>query len=152
MYYKIISEGQVWYSKEAIKAFYHCGDDLQIKLIEGKLFAHVIMDRIVYMPTSASEARALDKAVKPEVQDLGAAIKDFILPKKENPDLSLVDRIEYDRKTPVYDYQGFKFIKFSAVFSKSKYRDQQHLPLLEVCGVKYVALGCIKRGETYYIG
>lgn len=152
MYYKIISGGKVWYSKEIIKAYYHCGDDMQLKIAEGKLFAHIILDRIVYAPTNVSEAADIDKTFNPEVQDLKEVLKDFIKPKKAEPDLSVVDRVDYDRSSPVLEYEGFKFIKFSAVRCKSKYRDQPHLPVLEVCGTKYAALGCIKRGEVLYIG
>ena len=151
MYYKIISEGQVWYSKEIIKAYYHCGDDLQLKIIEGKLHAKIILDRIVYAPADKSEATTIDKTFTPVVQDLEETLKGFIKPKTENPDLSVVECVDYDRNTSVLIYGGFKFIKFSAVRCKSKYRDQPHLPILEVCGTKYAALGCIKRGSTLYI-
>lgn len=151
MYYKVISLGKEWYSKEIIKAFYHCGDDMQMKIAEGKLYAHLILDRIVYAPADASEAKAIDKTFNPEVQDLKKVLTDFIKPIGCD-DLSMTDRVDYDRSTRVYEYEGFKFIKFSAVRCKSKYRDQPRLPILEVCGTKYAALGCIKRGETLYIG
>ena len=152
MYYKVVSLGKAWYSKEIIKAFYHCGDDMQMKIAEGKLYAHLILDRIVYTPVDESEAKAIDKTFNPELQDLQKVLKDFIEPKTEKPDLSVVDRVDYDRSARVYEYEGFKFIKFSAVRCKSKYRDQPQLPILEVCGTKYAALGCIKRGSTLYIG
>ena len=152
MYYKVITNDKAWYSKEIIKAFYHCGDDLQLKIIEGKLFAKVILDRIVYAPADKTEAEAIDKTFNPAVQNINETLKDFIKPKSAEPDSSVVDRVDYDRSAPVLEFEGFKFIKFSAVRCKSKYRDQPHLPILEVCGTKYAALGCIKRGEVLYIG
>ena len=151
MFYKVVSLDKAWYSKEIIKAFYHCGDDMQMKIAEGKLYAHLILDRIVYAPVDAAEAKAIDKTFNPELQDLKKVIKDFIKPVGCD-DLSVAERVDYDRDTKVYEYEGFKFIKFSAVRCKSKYRDQLHLPILEVCGTKYAALGCVKRGEIYYIG
>lgn len=152
MYYKVITNNKAWYSKEIIKAFYHCGDDLQLKIIEGKLFAKVILDRIVYAPANDADTESIDKTFNPVIQNLNETLKDFIKPKSAEPDLSVVDRIDYDKSTPVLEFEGFKFIKFSAVLCKSKYRDQPQLPILEVCGTKYAALGCIKRGETLYIG
>jgi hypothetical protein len=152
MFYKVISGGKAWYSKEIIKSFYHCGDDLQRKIIDGTLTAFMIMDRIVYAPSSKKDIEYIEKMYSPVPQNVDTIIKDFIKPKKDKPDLSVVERVGYDEKEPVYEYGGFKFIKFSAVISKTKYRDQQHLPVLEICGTKYVALGCIKRGEVYYIG
>lgn len=152
MFYKVISEGKAWYSKEIIKAFYHCGDDLAYKIANGSLTSKVVLDRIVYAPSSEEDAERFDKIYRPAIQDLDSTLKDFIKPKKSEPDLSVVTVVSYDSNAAVYEYKGFKFIKFSAVCSKSKYRDQPHLPILEVCGTKYAALGCIKRGETYYLG
>lgn len=148
MYYKIISDGQTYYSKEIIKAHMHCGDDaVQRKLLEGSLTACTILDRIVYQCASKTEQKKIDEAFSPAVQDLDKAVKEFSVPEST---LGL-DRVGYDKAEPVYTYKGFRFIKFNAVRSKSKYRDQFHLPVLEVCGVKFAALEAVKSGEGYII-
>ena len=68
------------------------------------------------------------------------------------PDTKIgLERVGYDKTEPVYEYKGFRFIKYNAVRSKSKYRDQYHLPVMEVCGVKFAALECVKAGEGYII-
>lgn len=149
MFYKVIAGGKAYYSKDIIKQYYHCGDDLQPRIMNGTLTADVILDRIVYAPYSAKEASDMDKIYSPVVQDLDAVVKGFERIGKGANNLTCVG---YDPKEPSYEYGVFTFIKFTAVASKSKYRDQSHLPIMEVCGTKYVALGCIKRGEAYYIG
>lgn len=149
MFYKVIAGGKAYYSKDIIKQYYHCGDDLQPKIMNGTLTADVILDRIVYAPASAKEAANMDKIYSPVVQDLDKLIKEFV---KIGSGANNLTCVGFDPKEPSYEYGSFSFIKFTAVASKSKYRDQPHLPVLEVCGTKYVALGCVKRGETYYIG
>ena len=147
MYYKIIADGKVWYSKEIIKAHLHCGDDMvQRKLMEGSLTACTILDRIVYT-VSKSEQKIIDSTFSPALQDLDTELKGFSV-----PDTKIgLERVGYDKTEPVYDYKGFRFIKYNAVRSKSKYRDQYHLPVMEVCGVKFAALECVKAGEGYII-
>lgn len=149
MFYKVITGDTAYYSKDIIKQYYHCGDDLQPRIMSGTLIAGIILDRIVYAPVSAKEAESMDKIYSPVVQDLDKLIKEFV---KIGNGANNLTRIGFDPKEPSYEYGSFSFIKFTAVASKSKYRDQPHLPVLEVCGTKYVALGCIKRGEIYYIG
>ena len=149
MFYKIVAGGKAFYSKEIIKQFYHCGDDLQPKIMNGTLVADTVLDRIVYAPTSEEDINHIEKMYSPVLQDLDTQLKDFI---KIEKGVDHTVRVSYDENEPAFEYGPFTFIKFSAVISKSKYRDQPHLPVLEVCGTKYVALGCIKRGETYYIG
>lgn len=149
MFYKVIAGGKAYYSKDIIKQYYHCGDDLQLKVMNGILTANVILDRVVYAPISTKEASIMDKIYSPVVQDLDKLIKEFI---KIGNGANNLTCVGFDPKEPSYVYGQFTFIKFTAVASKSKYRDQPHLPVLEVCGTKYVALGCIKRGEVYYIG
>ena len=147
MYYKIISGGKVWYSKEIIKAHHHCGDDtVQRKLLDGSLTACNILDRIVYS-ADKSEQKKIDETFSPVIQDLDKAIKEFSVPETTIG----FERVGYDRSEPVFEYEGFRFIKYNAVRSKSKYRDQYHLPVLEVCGVKFAALECVKAGEGYII-
>lgn len=149
MFYKVIAGGNAYYSKEIIKQFYHCGDDLQPRIMNGTLVADTVLDRIVYAPTSAKEAEHMDKMYSPVIQDLDAQLKDFV---KVGAGANNLTHISYINSEPVFEYGSFKFIKFTAVVSKSKYRDQPHLPVIEVCGTKYVALKCIKRGEFYCIG
>lgn len=149
MFYKVVSGGKTWYSKEIIKSFYHCGDDLQPKIMSGALTASTILDRIVYAPTSTEDADCIDKVFNPVLQDLDTQLKDFI---KIEKSVTTTVHVMYDKTEPTLKYGSFTFVKFSAVISKSKYRDQPHLPVLEVCGTKYVALECVKRGKTYYVG
>lgn len=149
MFYKVIAGGKAYYSKEIIKSYYHCGDDLQPKIMSGALVADTVLDRIVYAPTSNKDALNMDKMFSPVVQDIDKQLKDFF---KIEDGVDGTVCVAYDESEPVFEYGFFNFVKFSAVISKSKYRDQPHLPVLEVCGTKYVALGCTKRGETYYIG
>lgn len=149
MFYKVITGGTAYYSKDIIKQYYHCGDDLQPRIMNGTLIAGVILDRIVYAPVSAKEAESMDEIYSPVVQDLDKLVKEFV---KIGNGVNNLTRIGFDPKEPSYEYGSFSFIKFTAIASKSKYRDQPHLPVLEVCGTKYVALKCIKRGEFYYIG
>ena len=149
MFYKVIADGKAFYSKDIIKQYYHCGDDLQPRIMSGALTADVILDRIVYAPSSAEEASDMDKIYNPVVQDLDKTVKEFVKIGKGANNLICVG---YDPKEPSYEYGSLIFIKFTAIASKSKYRDQPHLPVMEVCGTKYVALNCIKRGEIYYIG
>ena len=149
MFYKVVVGGKAYYSKDIIKQYYHCGDDLQPKIINGTLTSGVILDRIVYAPASAKDIEYIEKMYSPVVQDIDNLIKDFVKIGKGANNLTC---IAYNTNEPVFTYKTLTFVKFTAVASKSKYRDQPHLPVLEVCGTKYVALGCIKRGETYYIG
>ena len=149
MFYKVITGGNAYYSKEIIKQFYHCGDDLQPRIMSGTLIAYTVLDRIVYAPASKKDAEYLDKMYSPVIQDLDTLLKGF---EKIGKGANNLTCIGYDDKEPSFKYSTFTFVKFTAVISKSKYRDQPHLPVLEVCGTKYVALGCIKRGEAYYIG
>ena len=149
MFYKVIAGGKAFYSKEIIKQYYHCGDDLQPKIMNGTLVAETVLDRIVYAPTSAKEAEHMDKMYSPVLQDLDVQLKDFV---KVGTGTNNLTHVAYNEEEPTFEYGSFKFIKFTAVVSKSKYRDQPHLPIIEVCGTKYVALGCIKRGEFYCIG
>lgn len=149
MFYKVIAGGKAYYSKEIIKQYYHCGDDLQSKITGGMLKAETVLERTVYALTSADDAACIDKTFSPVLQDLDTLLKGF---EKIGKGVNNLTCVGYDEKEPLCEYGGFKFVKFSAVISKSKYRDQPHLPVLEICGTKYVALGCIKRGEVYYIG
>jgi hypothetical protein len=149
MFYKVIAGGKAFYSKEIIKSYYHCGDDLQPKIMSGTLVADTVLDRIVYAPTSSEDASNIDKMFNPVIQDIDAQLKDFFKIEK-GADKTVC--VAYDEAEPSFEYGPFVFIKFSALISKSKYRDQPHLPVIEVCGTKYVALGCTKRGETYYVG
>lgn len=149
MFYKIISGGKAWYSKEIVKQFYHCGDDMQPKIMSGALTAETILDRTVYAFTSKEDAEHVDRMFSPMLQDLDTLLKGF---EKIGKGVNNLNCVTYDSTEPVLEYKSFKFIRFTAVISKSKYRDQPHLPIFEVCGTKYVALGCIKRGEVYYIG
>ena len=147
MYYKIIADGQVWYSKEIIKAHQHCGDDaIQRKLLDGSLSACAIFDRIVYS-ADKSEQKKIDAAFSPVVQDLDSAIKTLKKPETTNG----LERVGYDPSEPVYEYKGLKFVKFNAVRCRSKYHMQFRLPVVEVCGFKFVALECVKAGEGYII-
>ena len=147
MYYKIISDGKVWYSKEIIKSHQHCGDDaIQRKLLDGSLSSCSILDRIVY-GVDSKEQKEIDKTFNPIVQNLDETVKEFSAPETTMG----LDRVGYDKAEPVFEYKGFKFIKYNAVRSKSKYRDQHHLPVMEVCGVKFAALECVKAGECYII-
>ena len=149
MFYKVIAGGKAYYSKEIIKQFYHCGDGIELKVKSGLLEAFNILDRVVYAIPSAKDAEYIEKIYSPTVQDIEAVTKDFI---KVGKGVNNLDRVAYNPNEPTFKYGNFTFTKFTSVVSKSKYRDQSHLPVLEVCGTKYVALGCIKRGETYYIG
>lgn len=147
MYYKIISDNQVCYSKEIVKAYMHCGDDaVQRKVLDGSLKAVIILDRVVYAAAELNQ-KEIDREFVPAVQNVDEALKEF-----STADSTLgLEHITYDRKQPTYKHKGFNFVKFNAVRSKSKYRDQFHLPVLEVCGTKYVALGCVKAGEGYIV-
>ena len=149
MFYKVIAGGKAYYSKEIIKSFYHCGDDMQPRIMNGTLIAETVLDRIVYAPTSKKDAEYMDKMYSPVIQDIDAQIKDFVKIGKGANNLNCV---AYNENEAEFEYGTFMFVKFTAVLSKSKYRDQQHLPIIEVCGTKYAALGCIKRGEYSYIG
>ena len=151
MYYKIISEGNIYYSKEVLKAHLHCGDDaIQRKVMDGSLKTKTIMDRIVYSLPAKVKGIDVDRAFAPVVQNLDEALADFtqVAGKAE---LLGYEKIGYDKTEEIYNYAGFAFIKYNAVRSRSKYRDQHHLPVLEVCGVKFVALKSLKAGESYII-
>lgn len=147
MYYKIISDGKVWYSKEIIKAHMHCGEDaIQRKLLEGTLQSCTILDRIVYAVDSLTQ-KAIDTAFSPVIQNLDEIIKDFVIPEHTLG----MEHVGYDKTEPVFEYKGFKFIKYNAVRCRSKYHMQHRLPIFEVCGIKFVALNCEKSGEGYII-
>lgn len=151
MYYKLIAEGNIYYSKEVLKAHLHCGDDaIQRKVMDGSIRTKTIMDRIVYSLPEKVKGVDVDRAFSPVVQDLDEAVADFtqITDKAE---LLGYEKIGYDKTEEIYEYAGFTFIKYNAVRSRSKYRDQHHLPVLEVCGVKFVALKSLKAGENYII-
>lgn len=149
MYYKVISDGKIWYSKEIVKAHFHCGDDaVQRKLLEGSITACTIFDRIVYS-VAKSEHKKIDEIFSPVIQDLDKAVKDFV--PLASVEAECRERIGYDKREPVYGYKDFKFIKFNAVRCRSKYHMQYRLPVVEVCGFKFVALNCIKAGEGYIV-
>lgn len=147
MYYKVISDGKIWYSKEIVKAHFHCGDDaVQRKLLEGSITACTIFDRIVYS-VAKSEHKKIDEIFSPVVQDLDKALKELIVPETT---FSFA-RVGYDHTEPVYTYKGFRFVKFNAVRCRSKYHMQYRLPVVEVCGFKFVALECVKAGEGHIV-
>ena len=147
MYYKILSGGQSWYSKEIVKAHLRCGDDMiQRKLMDGSIKSCQILDRIVYSISGVSESR-LDRAFTPVIQNLDAVMEGF----SPYPCCKEFNRVSYDLKENILTFGGFKFVRFSAVHCKSKYRDQHKFPVLEVCGVKYVALDCFKAGESFIV-
>ena len=149
MFYKVIAGGKAYYSKEIIKQFYHCGDGLELKVKSGMLEAFNVLDRIVYAVSSNIDVEYIEKIYSPTVQDIDATIKDFVMIGKG---VNNLEHIAYNTNEPTFKYGTLTFVKFTSVVSKSKYRDQPHMPILEVCGTKYVALGCVKRGEVYYIG
>ena len=79
MYYKLISEGNIYYSKEVLKAHLHCGDDaIQRKVMDGSLETKTIMDRIVYSLPAKVKGVDVDRAFTPVVQDLDEAVADFV--------------------------------------------------------------------------
>jgi hypothetical protein len=147
MYYKILSGGQSWYSKEIVKAHLRCGDDMiQRKLMDGSIKSCQILDRFVYSIPGEKESK-LDRAFSPVVQNLDAVINGF----SPYPCCKEFNIFRYDLKEPVLSYDKFKFVRFSAVHCKSKYRDQHKFPVLEVCGTKYVALNCFKADESFIV-
>ena len=151
MYYKIISEGNIFYSKEVLKAHLHCGDDaIQRKVMDGSIKTKTIMDRIVYALPEKVKGVDVDRAFSPVVQDLDEIVADFTKVTDKADSLGY-EKIAYDKSEKTYEYAGLSFIKYNAVRSRSKYRDQHHLPVMEVCGVKFAALESLKAGESYII-
>ena len=129
MYYKIISEGNIYYSKEVLKAHLHCGDDaIQRKVMDGSLETKTIMDRIVYSLPAKVKGIEVDRAFAPVVQNLDEVLADFIQVAGK-AELLGYEKIGYDKTEEIYNYAGFMFIKYNAVRSRSKYRDQHHLPV-----------------------
>lgn len=151
MYYKVISDGHTYYSKEILKNFLHVGDDvIQRRMMTGAILVKEIMDRMVYELPEDSWAE-IDRSFSPVVQDLDARFASFYVP--GTGELASCDRVQVNPDAERYDYHGTEFVRFSEVRSRSRYRDQTRLPVLEVCGVKYVALDMLRDvSETMYAG
>lgn len=149
MYYKVLCDGKAYYSKEIVKAYLHIGDDkVQRDVLSGALVMRELMDRMVYELPAKSHVE-IDAQFAPVIQDLEAQTKGFIRPPEAALQKAAV--ITVDPKAPRYDYAGYSFVRFNAVRSRSKYREQAHLPVIEVCGMKYVALDCFKdSSETMF--
>ena len=147
MYYKVLCDKKVYYSKEIVKAYLHVGDDrVQRDVMSGELKMRKLMDRMVY-ELPAKEHKDIDSQFSPVVQDLDAAIKSFDTTYREGT------KIAYDPAAEKYTFNDRLYVKFNAVRSPSKYREQFHLPVVEVCGMKFVALNCYKDStETIYVG
>ena len=143
MYYKVLSKGKAYYSKEIVKAYLHMGDDgIQREVISGQLSTCVIMDRVVY-ELPAKEHKEIDRQFSPVVQDLDAQLKAFYVPSDASA-FYCGTKVGTDPKAPRFQYEGLTFIRFTAVRLHSRYREQTKLALIEVCGTKYVALNCFK--------
>lgn len=149
MYYKVISDGHTYYSKEILKSFLHVGDDvIQRRVMTGAIPVKEIMDRMVYELPEDSWAE-VDSGYSPVVQDLDARFASFYVP--ADGELASCDRVQVNPDAERYGYHGMEFVRFSEVRSRSRYKDQTRLPIVEVCGVKYVALGILKDvSETMY--
>lgn len=153
MYYKVLCDGKAYYSKEIVKAYLHIGDDkVQRDVLSGTLVMRELMDRMVYELPAKSHAE-IDAQFAPVVQDMSAQTRGFIRLQLSlrSAELQNAVVITVDPKAPRYDFAGYSFVRFNAVRSRSKYREQAHLPVIEVCGMKYVALNCFKdSSETMF--
>lgn len=147
MYYKVLYDKKAYYSKEIVRSYLHIGDDrIQRDVMSGELKMCKLMDRMVY-ELPEKEHKDIDAQFSPVVQDLDAQIKSFETAYKEGT------KIAYDPTAETYVFNNRLYIKFNAVRSPSKYREQFHLPVVEVCGMKFVALNCYKDStETVYVG
>ena len=142
MYYKVIVGGKPYYSKEIVKSYLHMGDDMiQREVLSGELKMLDVMDRMVY-ELPASELSEVDRQYVPVVQDLDAVLKGF------SPAPDVTETVIVDPKADRWTYKKYTFVKLGSVRAKNRYKIQRQLPMLEVCGMKYVALGCCKAGEN----
>ena len=149
MYYKVIYKGKAYYSKEIVRSFCHIGDDvIQRRVLSGELGMERLMDRMLYALPEADHAE-IDTEFSPVVQDIDARLAGFY--SDAGAELAGGSRVPVNPKAERYELDGLTFVKFSEVRSRSRYREQSRLPVVEVCGVKYVALGVFKdASETMY--
>ncbi len=84
-------------------------------------------------------------AVDTEVQNLSASLQNFELVSPHSNMEGISKYILDAEKHIFYSFDKFEFVRLSNIVLASKYRKAENMPVLQVCGTKYVAVNTINR-------
>ena len=147
MYYKLVFDDGIYYSKPVLASFLHVGDDgFQRLVMDGTVTPRSILGRLVYALSSpsAKESERIDREFYPKVQlvdETLRTIKDCA--KAGDGTMTLFAR----GGAETWSYRGESFVRLSDVRSRSLYRDQHRLPTIDICGTRFIAVGRVMSGE-----
>lgn len=152
MYYKLIFDDGIYYSKPVLMSFLHTGDSgFSRAVLSGEVQVREVLGRAVYTLPALNEQTVgrIDKEFFPRVQLVSETIRGIKDCRPASGDtrwLYICDGAE------ILEYAGERFVKLSEVRSRALYRDQWKLPTIDVCGTRYVALGKVVDGENISVG
>lgn len=148
MYYIVKHDGKTYVNKEIVKHLHKIGDaGIAREVTNGELKAESFMGIPLYV-LSASEVKQLDpESMGIVVQEPGKVIKAEIAP--SHVDCKLLCKVNPDCEE--FELDGLHFVRLSDILYAKKYQCQPKLPIIDVTGVRFVALEVIKKDCDLYI-
>lgn len=148
MYYIVKLGNKTFYSKEIIKHVRKLGDAGIIREVaKGTLKQTQILSVNLY-ELKKEEAEALNvEAMGVEVQNLKEVVKGFSSAPEGLPLTSAKTCITWSQK----ELGDILFVELRSILYAKKYQVQEQLPILDVCGTRYVAVNTVKKGSDKFI-
>jgi hypothetical protein len=134
---KIIFEGDTYVNATAFRAAYGLGDTGLIKAVATKeTFPKTIFDDTIYLVNKEQLAKCKEFIEKTQDVDDAILKLEVLL---DDTGLRII-KIPKAALKKTIRYKGFTFIRLADIPGRDKYTVMHRLPLVQVCGSKYVAI------------
>jgi hypothetical protein len=138
-YYKVKIDGKMYVNQHLCRVAHRIGDIGVSKAVaKGELTQKQVFDNVVYLLTEENKHLYSD-IQSVQLQDIDDTIARFVkLSEEEVEGAKTLFNVASNVETLAY--KGFRFVRLGDITDAYKYRAQERMAVLHICGSIYVAL------------